>query len=218
MYSTKMYSIMKNSTMYFPKLLLSLGVIVVLLFAPTGMLVAQTQKTKTFHDFKVKTIDGKVYDLSKLKGKKVLVVNTASKCGLTPQYEILQKLYDKLDKKKFELIGFPANNFLSQEPGTDAEIKEFCQKNYGVTFPIMEKVSVSNYMYTSHPSDTSKAEKTTTAEIYQWLTKKELNGVMDSRVEWNFQKYLIDENGKLIGTIPPRVGKELLLMFDFFSN
>jgi glutathione peroxidase len=179
------------------------------------MVYSQNQKLKTFHDFKVKTLDGKEFDLAKLKGKKVLVVNTASKCGLTPQYEILQKLYEKLDKSKFEIIGFPANNFLGQEPGTESEIREFCTKNYGVTFPIMEKVSVANYAYKSAPIDTAKAEKTTTSEIYQWLTKKELNGVLDSRVEWNFQKYLIDENGNLMGTIPPKVGKELLLYYEW---
>jgi glutathione peroxidase len=179
---------------------------------------SQNQKLKTFYDFKVRTIDGKEFDLSKLKGKKVLVVNTASKCGNTPQYEVLEQLYEKMDKSKFEIIAFPANNFLSQEPGTSGEIKEFCTKNYGVTFPIMDKVSVSNYIYKSVPIDSAKAEKTTTSEIYQWLTKKELNGVMDSRVEWNFQKYLIDENGKLMGTIPPKVGKELLLYYEWLTK
>ncbi len=179
---------------------------------------AQSIQYKTFHDFKVKTIDGKEFDLAKLKGKKVLVVNTASKCGLTPQYEFLQKLYEKLDKSKFEIIGFPANNFLSQEPGTETEIKEFCLKNYGVTFPMMEKVSVCNYIYKSYPIDTANAEKVTTDEIYKWLTRKEFNGVLDSKIEWNFQKFLIDENGRLMGTIPPRIGKELLLLFDWFCN
>lgn len=178
----------------------------------------ETKKIKTFYDYKVKTIDGKEYDLSQLKGKKVLVVNTASKCGLTPQYEILQKLYEKMDKSKFEIIGFPANNFLSQEPGTSSEIKEFCVKNYGVTFPLMEKVSVSDYIYKSHPIDSTKAEMTNTSDIYKWLTQKDLNGVMDSKVEWNFQKYLIDENGHLIGFIPPRVGKELLLFLDWYTK
>jgi glutathione peroxidase len=176
----------------------------------------QAFKAKTFHDYKVKTIDGQDFDLSKLKGKKVLVVNTASKCGLTPQYEVLQKLYEKLDKNKFEIIGFPANNFKGQEPGSESEIKEFCVKNYGVTFPMMAKVSVSNYIYETYPVDTAKAEKTTTDEIYQWLTKKDLNGVMDTKIEWNFQKFLIDENGNLIGTLAPRVGKEMLLLYDFF--
>lgn len=176
------------------------------------------EKLKTFHDFKVKTIDGKDFDLATLKGKKVLVVNTASKCGLTPQYEILQKLYDKLDKSKFEIIGFPANNFLSQEPGSDSDIKEFCTKNYGVTFPMMAKVSVCDYIYESAPIDPAKAKKVSTDEIYKWLTQKDLNGVMDIKVEWNFQKILIDENGHLIGTIPPKFGKELLFLEEWFSN
>jgi glutathione peroxidase len=173
---------------------------------------------KSFYDYKVKTIDGKEFDLSKLKGKKIMVVNTASKCGNTPQYEFLEKLYQKMDKSKFVIIGFPANNFLSQEPGTNAEIGEFCTKNYGVTFPIMEKVSVCNYDYKSVPLDTAKAEKTATSEIYQWLTKKELNGVMDIKIEWNFQKILIDENGHIMGTIPPKVGKELLLYYDWLTK
>jgi len=180
--------------------------------------IAQNTKIKSFHDYKVKTIDGQEFDLSKLKGKKVLVVNTASKCGLTPQYEILQKLYEKLDKSKFEIIGFPANNFKGQEPGTESDIKEFCMKNYGLTFPMMSKVSVSDYVYDTYPIDTTKATKTTTDEIYKWLTKKELNGLMDTKIDWNFQKFLIDENGKLMGTIPPRVGKELLLLQEWFSK
>jgi len=173
---------------------------------------------KNFHDFKVKTLDGKEFDMASLKGKKVLVVNTASKCGLTPQYEVLQKLYESLDKSKFEIIGFPANNFLSQEPGSDDDIKAFCSKNYGVTFPMMSKVSVCDYIYESYPPDPKKAKKVTTDEIYQWLTKKELNGVADTDITWNFQKFLIDENGNLLGSLPPRMGKELLLLKDWFGN
>ena len=146
-------------------------------------------QTKTLHDFTVKDIDGNPYHLSQLKGKKVLVVNVASKCGLTPQYKELEELYKEYGGSKFTIIGFPANNFLSQEPGTNAEIKEFCQKNYGVTFPVMEKISVKGKDI---------------APIYSWLTQKSENGVMDSEVSWNFQKYLIDENGKLIEKISPR--------------
>jgi glutathione peroxidase len=122
---------------------------------------------KNFHDFTVKTIDGEDFDLSKLKGKKILVVNTASKCGLTPQYAVLQELYETIDTSKFEIIGFPANNFLQQEPGSSDEIKTFCQLNYGVTFPMMEKVSVCDFVYQSYPPDTVKATKTTTDEIYK---------------------------------------------------
>jgi glutathione peroxidase len=144
------------------------------------------QNNKTFHDFTVKSIDGKMFDLSQLKGKKVLVVNTASRCGFTPQYADLEKLYKKYKDHNFMIIGFPANNFLRQEPGTDAEIMNFCQLNYGVTFPMMSKISVRGKDI--HP-------------IYSWLTSKKQNGVMDSRVKWNFQKYMIDEDGKLAGMV-----------------
>jgi glutathione peroxidase len=147
------------------------------------------QNPKTFHDFKVKTIEGKDFDLASLKGKKVMVVNTASKCGLTPQYEDLQKLYSKYVSKNFVIIGFPANNFLSQEPGSNSEIKQFCTSEYGVTFPMMEKISVKG---------------DDMAPVYQWLTQKSENGVLDSEVKWNFQKYLVDENGKLVKMISPR--------------
>ena len=138
---------------------------------------------KTFHDFTVKTLEGADFNLSELKGKKVLVVNTASKCGFTPQYEDLQKLYEQFGGDDFVVIGFPANNFMKQEPGTNEEIREFCTKNYGVTFPMMAKISVKGD--DMHP-------------VYQWLTRKDQNGVMDTNVKWNFQKYLIDENGQLV--------------------
>jgi glutathione peroxidase len=147
------------------------------------------QPTKTFHDFTVETLEGEKFDLSSLKGKKVLVVNTASKCGLTPQYEDLQKLYATYGGEKFTIIGFPANNFLKQEPGSNGEIREFCTENYGVTFPMMSKISVKGD--DMHP-------------VYKWLTQKSENGVMDSEVKWNFQKYLVDENGKLVDMIPPK--------------
>jgi len=136
------------------------------------------------------TIDGEEFNFSSLKGKKVLVVNTASKCGFTPQYEELEELYKKYGGKGFIIIGFPANNFLSQEPGTDDEIKEFCTSNYGVTFQMMSKISVKEK--DMHP-------------VYQWLTSKEKNGKMDSEVTWNFQKYLIDENGQLVDFVEPKV-------------
>jgi glutathione peroxidase len=152
----------------------------------TGIVSAQ----KSFHDFAVEDIEGNKFELSSLKGKKVLVVNTASKCGLTPQYEQLQKVYETYGGDNFVIIGFPANNFMKQEPGTNEEIATFCQKNYGVTFPMMSKISVKgNDM---HP-------------LYKWLTSKSENGVMDSKVSWNFQKYLIDENGKLVDMVEPKV-------------
>lgn len=152
----------------------------------TGIASAQ----KSFHDFTVEDIEGNKYELSSLKGKKVLVVNTASKCGLTPQYEQLQKVYETYGGDDFVIIGFPANNFMKQEPGTNEEIATFCQKNYGVTFPMMSKISVKGDDI--HP-------------LYKWLTSKSENGLMDSEVGWNFQKYLIDENGKLVDMVAPKV-------------
>jgi len=135
-----------------------------------------------FYDFKVKTLEGETFDFATLKGKKVMIVNTASKCGYTPQYKDLEELYKKHGGENFVIIGFPANNFLWQEPGTAEEIREFCTRNYGVSFPMMEKISVKGKDI--HP-------------VYQWLTQKSKNGVMDSDVKWNFQKYLIDEKGNL---------------------
>lgn len=140
------------------------------------------RQISSIHHFVVFDINQKPFDFSKLKGKKVMIVNTASKCGYTPQYEELQKLYEKYKNKGFVIVGFPANNFRNQEPGTNAEIAEFCKVNYGVTFPIMEKISVKGD--DMHP-------------IYQYLTQKSKNGVEDSEVAWNFQKYLINKNGIL---------------------
>lgn len=138
-----------------------------------------------FYDFKVKTLEGKDFDFASLKGKKVMVVNTASKCGFTPQYKDLEEVYEK-NQDNLVIIGFPANNFMNQEPGSAADIRKFCTENYGVSFPMMEKISVKgNDM----------------APLYKWLTSKEKNGVMDSEVKWNFQKYLIDEKGNLVDVI-----------------
>lgn len=149
-----------------------------------------TNAQKSLHDFTVTDIEGKTFNLSTLKGKKVLIVNTASKCGFTPQYEQLQKIYDTYGGNDFIIIGFPANNFNEQEPGTNKDIAQFCQRNYGVTFPMMSKISVKgNDM---HP-------------VYQWLTQKSKNGVLDSEVTWNFQKYLIDEEGHLVSMLEPKV-------------
>ena len=120
------------------------------------------------------------------KGKKVLVVNVASKCGFTPQYAKLEELYEKYGKDDFVVIGFPANNFLHQEPGTNEEIKEFCTLNYGVTFPMMAKISVKGKDI---------------APLYQWLTHKSENGVSDAKIGWNFHKFLIDENGRWVASI-----------------
>lgn len=149
----------------------------------------QKMEKQSIHQFKVTDLSGQPFDFSTLKGKKVLVVNTASKCGLTPQYKELQALYEKYKNQNFVIVGFPANNFMSQEPGTNEEIAQFCEANYGVTFLMMEKISVKGS--DKHP-------------VYQFLTEKSKNGLMDNDVEWNFQKYLINENGELDQVISPR--------------
>jgi glutathione peroxidase len=155
-------------------------------------------KLESIYDYEVTDLEGNLFRFSDLKGKKIMIVNTASKCGLTPQYKELQALYEKYNDKNFVIIGFPANNFGSQEPGTDKEIATFCERNYGVTFPMMSKISVKgNDMH----------------EIYQFLTEKSKNGLQDSDVKWNFQKYLINENGVLENVIDPQTApsdKEIL--------
>ena len=161
--------------------------LIVLTMAVGGTINAQDMKT--LHDFTATTIEGEELELSKFRGKKLMVVNTASKCGLTPQYEDLQKLYKEFGGDNFEIIGFPANNFMGQEPGSDEKIAEFCSKNYGVSFTMMSKIDVKGKNI--HP-------------IYEWLTQAEKNGIEDNKVGWNFQKYLIDENGRYVQMIPPR--------------
>ena len=162
---------------------------VVLMMVSLLFAVSLEAQNKSFYDFAVKTIDGKEFSLSSLKGKKVLVVNVASKCGLTPQYAQLEKLYEKYKDKDFVIIGFPANNFMGQEPGSNEEIAQFCSLNYGVTFPMMAKISVKGKEI---------------APLYQWLTEKKLNGKEDASVQWNFQKFMIDENGNWVGFASPK--------------
>lgn len=135
----------------------------------------------SIYDFKVEALDGGKIDFAKFKGKKILIVNTASECGYTPQYEDLQKLHEKY-KGKLVIVGFPSNDFGKQEPGTNKEIATFCKKNYGVTFLMAAKVEVKG------------DDK---APIYHWLTEKEHNGLETTTVKWNFQKYLINEKGRL---------------------
>lgn len=153
-------------------------------------LFSAASEKQSIHQFKVEDIDGNTFDFASLKGKKIMIVNTASKCGLTPQYEKLEALYKKYQSKNFIIIGFPANNFMGQEPGSNEEIATFCQKNYGVSFPMMAKISVKGK--DMHP-------------IYKFLTSKEKNGLEDNDVQWNFQKYLLDEKGQLAKVISPRV-------------
>jgi glutathione peroxidase len=142
-----------------------------------------------FYDLKAETITGEEIAMSEFKGKKIMIVNVASKCGLTPQYKELQALYLEYAESNFVIIGFPANNFLSQEPGSDEEIAQFCELNYGVTFPMMSKISVKGKDI--HP-------------VYEWLTTEDLNGVWSGNISWNFQKFLIDENGNFVKTLGPR--------------
>lgn len=146
-------------------------------------------KNSSIYQFKVSSLDGGTIDFSQYKGKKILVVNTASKCGYTPQYEELETLY-KTYSKQLVVVGFPANNFGGQEPGSNEEIKIFCTKNYGVTFPMAAKVSVKG-------GDI--------APIYKWLTSKSENGVMDADIKWNFTKFLLDEHGVLLAVFDSEV-------------
>jgi glutathione peroxidase len=145
---------------------------------------AKTQELmgKSIYDYKVESLDGKEINFADFKGKKILIVNTASECGFTPQYADLEKLYEEY-KSKLVIVGFPANNFGGQEPGSNEEIGAFCQKNYGVSFPMAAKVSVKG---------------DDTAPIFKFLTEKELNGVKNTSILWNFTKFLLDENGKLV--------------------
>jgi len=147
-----------------------------------------TKNMQTIYDFEVVNIDGKKVSLSEYKGKVVIIVNVASKCGLTPQYAELQEFYEQYKDKGVVILGFPANNFGAQEPGTNSEIKEFCTKNYGVTFPMFAKISVKGEDI--HP-------------LYQYLTQKSLNGVIDAPVQWNFQKFIINKDGKVVESIQP---------------
>ena len=154
------------------------------------MILSAFLLTGSIYDFKVPGLDGKEIDLAQYKGKKMLIVNTASKCGYTPQYEELQKLYDQY-KGKLVIIGFPANNFGGQEPGSNAEIGEFCKKNYGVTFPMAEKVSVTGEDI--HP-------------LFQYLTEEAKKlGTQEPVIKWNFTKFLVDEKGKLVKVFPSKV-------------
>jgi len=150
----------------------------------------EVMNKENIYQFKVKDIEGNDFDFASLKGKKIMVVNTASECGLTPQFEQLQSLYSEFKDHNFIIIGFPTNDFMGQDPGSNQEIAAFCQKNYGVTFPMMEKIVVKG--------DDKDL-------VYQFLTQKDKNGLGDFDVEWNFQKFLINENGELERVFGPRI-------------
>lgn len=159
-----------------------------LFFVLMMLFVSAVSAQKTIYDFAVKDIDGKLVSLEDYKGKVVVIVNVASKCGLTPQYESLQKFYDKYKSKGVVVLGFPANNFMGQEPGTEAEIKTFCSTKYNVTFPMFSKISVKG---------------NDIAPLYAYLTDKKQNGVFDTSVKWNFQKFLVDKSGKVFQWFSP---------------
>ncbi len=151
--------------------------------------VTDNTMEKSFYEFNMKDLNGTEVDFSTFKGKTIMVVNVASKCGYTPQYEALQKLYAE-HSDKLVILGFPANNFGGQEPGSNEEIKSFCSENYGVTFPMFEKVSVKGF--DKHP-------------IYRWLTDSNLNGWNNEEPSWNFCKYILNEEGELIKYFPSKV-------------
>ena len=159
--------------------------------------------SNSIHQFTTNDLSGKEFDLGSLKGKKAMIVNTASKCGLTPQYKQLQAIYETYGSNGFVIVGFPANNFMAQEPGSDAEIADFCEANYGVTFPMMSKIDVVGEEM--HP-------------IYKFLTQKEKNGLMDSKVTWNFQKYLLNEEGILEKVIDSRTSPDDPEVIDWITS
>jgi glutathione peroxidase len=157
--------------------------------ASIGDKIAANKSGESIHQFKVKDINGNEFDFASLKGKKVLIVNTASKCGLAPQFEQLQTLYSEFEKENFVVVAFPSNSF-DQEPANNEEIATICSKDYGVTFPVMDKISVKG--------DDKH-------ELYQFLTQKSKNGLEDNDVKWNFQKYLINEEGRLDKVLVPQI-------------
>ena len=177
--------------------------LIILILVNWQIIKGQKIMDNSIYQFTVEDVDGEAFDFSCLEGKKIMIVNTASRCGLTYQYKGLQTLYDKYKNQNFIIIGFPANNFLFQEPGTNQQISEFCKKNYGVTFPIMSKIDVKGKNI--HP-------------IYRFLTDKSKNGYIDSKVTWNFQKYLINENGLLEMVVSPRTSPESEKIVNWITN
>ena len=158
---------------------------------------------KSIYDFEIIDIDGKILPMSNFRNQVLLLVNTASKCGLTPQFSELEKLFLTYKNRSFTIIGFPCNQFQNQDPGTNEEIKSFCEVNFGVEFLITEKIDVKGSE--QHP-------------LFAWLTKKELNGKKSSNVKWNFQKYLIDENGELVRVISPKTLPDEQSVIDWIKS
>lgn len=165
--------------------------------------IVKNLEGQSIYQFQATDIQGKYFDFSKLRGKKVMVVNTASECGFTDQYEQLEAMYEKYKGKGFVVVGFPSNDFGEQEPGTNEQIIAFCKKNYGVTFPMMGKISVKGEAI--HP-------------IYKFLTQKAKNGLKDNSVHWNFQKYLINENGHLDQVLGPHIKPDDPAVIDWIKS
>jgi len=159
--------------------------------------------SQSIHDFKALTISGDTLDFAQFKGRKIMIVNTASECGLTPQYKQLQEVYENYKDSGFVIIGFPSNDFMEQEPGSNSDIASFCEKNYGVSFQMMSKINVKG---------------DNMADIYKFLTSKKLNGLEDNEVRWNFQKYLIDEEGKLVMVISPKILPNDPMIIDWIKT
>lgn len=178
---------MKNYISIFPIVFGAIALLVNMGFSHENQI---KNKKMSIHEFKTESISGETFDFSSLKGKKIMIVNTASKCGLTPQYEQLEALYQKYKNKNFMIVAFPSNDFMGQEPGSNEEIVAFCKKNYGVSFPLMSKVKVKGKDM---------------CDIYSFLTSEAKNGLEDNKVQWNFQKYLLDENGFLVKVLSPRI-------------
>ena len=155
---------------------------------PTPTIMEANTQTNSIYSFQLESIDGGKLNFADFKGKKILVVNTASACGYTKQYEGLEKLY-AAHKDKLVVVGVPANNFGGQEPGTNEEISSFCKKNYGVTFPLSAKMNVIGDQQ---------------VPLFSWLTSKEKNGVLDATIKWNFNKFLLDEQGNLVAYFPSK--------------
>lgn len=175
--------------MKMPLILIAVAAVVIIAFTGWNLFKGSNQYETAnapvdFYSLSANTLEGEAFSFEKLRGKKVLIVNTASECGFTPQYKQLQKLYDEYGGEGFEILGFPCNDFGKQEKGGSSEIGAFCQKNFGVTFQMMEKISIKG---DTHP-------------VYKWLTSASENGVADHNIRWNFHKFTISEHGELVGS------------------
>jgi glutathione peroxidase len=177
--------------------------LILILSIPIFFATAASGQYKTLHDFTARTIDGELFDFSTLKGKKVLIVNTATECSLTPQFKRLQELYEEYGGDDFEIVAFPCDDFGGQEPGTNEQIREFCEKKYNISFTLMEKISIKGE--NMHP-------------VYQWLTNSEENGTLDGKVIWNFQKFLIDEEGVAVDFLSPITGAKNRRILDWLQE